>query len=174
MPRSMIVLATLLAAAPATAQSFRSLGAHVHGVSVLNLAFADNQIAITLHAPGFDIVGFEYGAERDADIAAVEAALARLADPLTLFQVPDAAGCSLTLSEVALLADKDGESAHSEFEANAVVTCTDMAAIDTITMGFFEAFATAEALEVVIFTTTGAQSFEVERGRPVLDLRDVL
>jgi len=48
-----------------------------------------------LHAPGADIVGFEYSAETAQDRAKVDAAVAMLARPLDLFALPEAAGCSV-------------------------------------------------------------------------------
>ena len=65
---------TAVVATPAFAQEARQLNAHEHGVGQLDIAFDGDQIAMELHAPGADIVGFEYGAESAEDRAAVDAA----------------------------------------------------------------------------------------------------
>jgi hypothetical protein len=91
---SLIALTTLISS-PVFAQETRQLDSHEHGVGQLDIAFYGSQVAMELHAPGADIVGFEYAAESDVDIASVDAALLVLAQPLDLFVVPDAAQCSV-------------------------------------------------------------------------------
>ena len=76
---------TAAVATPAFAQETRQLDAHEHGVGQLDIAFDGKQIAMELHAPGADIVGFEYVAESSEDRAAIDAAVAILAKPLDLF-----------------------------------------------------------------------------------------
>ncbi|MEM9317504.1 MAG: DUF2796 domain-containing protein [Pseudomonadota bacterium] len=242
--RSTTAMSLVLAALVVTgahAQETRELDAHEHGVSLLNIAVDGDQVVINLEAPGADIVGFEYEASTAADIAAVDGALATLADPMALFVMPDAAGCVLDSTEVNLLIEGDdhdhdhddhgddahaehddhdhddhgdeehaehddhdhddhGDDAHaehddhdhddhdheehadhddhdeaaaathSEFRADYSVTCSDVAAITSIEMGFFDAFETAGELEVTVVTDAGAQAFEVTRDAPVLEL----
>ena len=101
------------AAAPALAEEPRQLDAHEHGVGQLNIAFEGQQIAMELHAPGADIVGFEYAAESAKDRAAVDAAVSTLAGPLDLFVLPEAAGCSVVQAS-AELESEDDHGAHDE------------------------------------------------------------
>ena len=112
----LLFLATLLAAQSASAEETRQLGAHEHGVGALDIAFESGQIAMAFKAPGADIVGFEHPAESDADKAAIEAALAVLADPLALFTLPDAAGCTVTEASAELESAEDGHDEHGEHE----------------------------------------------------------
>ena len=70
-----------MAATPVFAQETRQLDAHEHGVAQLDIAMDGQQIAMELHAPGADIVGFEYAAESADDRAAVDNAVAALARP---------------------------------------------------------------------------------------------
>ena len=91
-----------LAAAPTLADETRELDAHEHGVGELNIAFDGNTVAMELHAPGADIVGFEHAAEGDDDRAAIDAAVAILAKPLDLFVLPAAAECSVTKASAGL------------------------------------------------------------------------
>ena len=74
----------------AHAEERRELGAHEHGHAKLNLAIDGAELAMEIEAPGMDVLGFEHPAEAEQDKAAVEAAKATLAEPLTLF-VPSAA-----------------------------------------------------------------------------------
>ena len=187
-----------MAATPVFAQETRQLDAHEHGVAQLDIAMDGQQIAMELHAPGADIVGFEYAAESADDRAAVDNAVAALARPLDLFVLPDAAGCSVVQAAAGLESeeDHDGEAeehdehakddhddhkddhddheeqaGHTEFHAEYLLTCTDPDAATDITFAFFDAFPNALEVEVQLISDTGAKSFEVERDTPTLDLR---
>jgi len=173
-----------LATSPVWAEEPRQVDAHEHGVGQLNIAFDGNQIAIELHAPGSDIVGFEYAAESSADRAAVDAAVAKLAVPLDLFVLPTAAECSVVQasaeleSEDAHEEDHDGhdeeheeESGHTEFHAEYLLTCAKPNAASEITFTYFKTFPNALELEVQVVSDAGANAFEVERDNPKLDLR---
>ncbi|MGC1496619.1 MAG: DUF2796 domain-containing protein [Sulfitobacter sp.] len=107
----------ILAATAVTAQETRQLDAHEHGVGTLDVAFDGDRIAMQLHAPGADIVGFEYAATTAEDRAAVDAAVATLARPLDLFSLPAAAGCSVVEASASLESEEEhDEHAHEESE----------------------------------------------------------
>jgi hypothetical protein len=112
MKLSSLLTLTTLAASPAFAQETRQLDSHEHGVGQLDIAIDGSQVAMELHAPGADIVGFEYGAESGEDIAKIDAALLVLAEPLDLFVVPDAAQCIV----VDARAELESEDEHDDHE----------------------------------------------------------
>ncbi len=97
------------------AEETRQLDAHEHGVGQLNIAIDAQQIAIELHAPGADIVGFEYAAQSSEDRAAVNDAVARLARPLNLFGFPEAAACGVVEARASL----ESEEEHDEHKEEA-------------------------------------------------------
>ena len=184
-------LIALVAAMPATAEESRQLDAHEHGVGTLNIAIEGTNVAMEFHAPGANIVGFEYAAESDTDLAAIDAAVAILGAPLELFVLPDAASCSVVDAQAELegedehddhaeddhndAGDEDhedhaDEAGHTEFHAEYILTCDSPDALTGITFAYFEAFPNAQEVEVQIITATGAQAFEVERDAPVLNL----
>jgi len=174
----------LFAAVPALAQDSRELGAHEHGVGTLNIAIDGNSVAMEFEAPGADIVGFEYEAQSDVDLAAIDTALEKLIAPLDLFVLPDAATCSVVEARAELEGegdhddhdDHDGhddhadEAGHTEFHAEYVLSCDNPDALSDIEFAYFETFPNALEVEVQIITAAGAQAFEVERDAPVLDL----
>lgn len=185
-----ILAATAITASPVLAQETRQLDAHEHGVGQLNVAFDGQQIAMELHAPGADIVGFEYMAKSAEDRAAVDRAVATLAGPLDLFLLPDAAGCSVVQAAAELESEEDhdehgevdahedhahddhaNEAGHTEFHAEYLLTCANPNAITEITFAYFDTFPNALEVEVQIISDAGATSFEVERDSPTLDLR---
>lgn len=184
-----------LAATPLLAQETRQLGSHEHGVGQLDIAIDGSQVAMELHAPGADIVGFEYMAQSAEDIAKVEAALAVLAEPLDLFGVPDAAQCSVVEAR-AEIESEDGDedhddhgdhadeghddhgdeaaaAGHTEFHAEYLLECGDITALSEISLPYFTIFPNALEVEVQVISDAGAGAFEVERDAPLLDLGDL-
>ncbi len=179
-------LIALIAATPALAEDTRELDVHEHGVGALNIAIEGTTVAMEFHAPGADIVGFEYTAEIDADLAAIKAAVATLATPLDLFVMPDAAACTVTAAQAELESEEGHdehddhgdadhaehakEAGHTEFHAEYRLTCDNPDALTEISFDYFETFPNANEVEVQIITASGAQAFEVERDMPVLQL----
>ena len=108
-----VSLIALITAFPAFAEDSRQLDAHEHGVGTLNIAIDGTTVSIAFEAPGADIVGFEYAAESDADLAAIDAAVTTLGAPLDLFVVSDAAGCSVVEAQ-AELESKDEHDDHDD------------------------------------------------------------
>jgi len=103
------LIATAITATPVIAEETRQLDAHEHGVGQLDIAIDGQQIAMELHAPGADIVGFEYAAKSAKDLAAVDAAVAKLSAPLALFVLPEAAGCSIVEASAGLESEEEHE-----------------------------------------------------------------
>lgn len=185
-------LVAFVAAIPAFAEDTRHLDAHEHGVGELNIAIDGATVMMEFHAPGADIVGFEYEAKNDADHAAIDSAVTTLGAPLDLFVLPEAAACMVTAARAELESDEDHdeheeehhdddhgddtdedhaeEAGHTEFHAEYTLTCDNPDALTGITFAYFETFPNAKEVEVQIITASGAQAFEVERDTPVLEL----
>jgi len=118
--RITLSLLATLATTTALAETTRQLDAHEHGVGALNIAIAGTTLEMEFHAPGADIVGFEHAASSAEDRAAVDRAVATLARPLDLFQLPAAAECSVTEARAALEAEEahdDHDEDHAEEHA---------------------------------------------------------
>ncbi|GAA6194525.1 DUF2796 domain-containing protein [Phaeobacter sp. NW0010-22] len=188
-----LALAVVIAQ-PTFAEDTRQLDAHEHGVGELNIALEGKTVAMELHAPGADLVGFEYEAKSAEDRAAIDTAVAMLAKPQELFVLSESAKCSVIQASAELESEEEheehaedeeheehaedghheeheAEASHTEFHAEYVLTCANPSAINEITFAYFEAFQNARELEVQIVTGAGAQAFEVERDEPILDLR---
>lgn len=101
-----------VAAAPAMAESTRQLDAHEHGVGQLNIAVDGTTVAMEFTAPGADIVGFEYEATSDEDLAKIYAANQTLTSPLALFVFNAEAGCTVT----AATAELETEDEHDDHD----------------------------------------------------------
>lgn len=183
------LLIAVFAASPLLAQETRHLEAHEHGVGQLDIAFEGDQIAIELHAPGADIVGFEYAAESAEDRAAIDEAVAILARPLDLFIMPKAAACSVVQASASLDSEDEHEeedvgevheehededhAGHTEFHAEYLLTCANPTALTKITFAYFDSFPNALELEVQAISDAGSTAYEIMRDAPVLDLRNM-
>ena len=183
MKQLLSTLAVLALASGVTAQETRELGAHEHGHTALDIAFEGNEVSIDLQAPGDDIVGFEHAPSSAEDRGAVDAAIVALADPLSLFVMPDAAGCSATDVSTEVVyghgegeehenreGEMEGGEGHSEFQARYRLRCDDPGAIDGIDFAFFETFPNAEELDIQMVSDAGSTGLEVTREDPTLDL----
>jgi hypothetical protein len=177
----------------AAAETERQLSAHEHGHGTLSLAIEGQTINMELRVPGADIVGFEYKAEVAEDKTKIEKAEKTLAEPLTLFGLPDAARCKIESAKVSLASedepdnahDHDGhaknenheeedEAAHSEFHAQYSLVCSNVQAVLTISFPYFEIFPNSEELTVTLITEKGQKAFEVSREHALIDLRGMI
>lgn len=187
MKRVMMVALAAVAALPAAAEERRELGAHEHGHSVLNVAIEGERVAMELIAPGADIVGFEHPAETQEDKAAVAQAQALLEDPLALFVLPAAAGCSLESAAVALEsedeheehaedhdADDEDHAGHTEFHVEYAIRCASPDHLGGIAFAFFEHFPGSMEIDVTVISDSGQTRYEVERDVPRIDLVGVI
>jgi len=161
-----------------TEDELRELGPHVHGIGNLIVAIEGNEIQMEFVAPGMDIVGFEHEADTTRQKRAVEAALADLKEPLTLFELPPSADCTVTSAEAELVAegnetegheeaeaeaDEDYENHHSEFRANYAFTCADAAQVQSINFRYFDRFRDAHDLNVTFIDENGEVALAVSR-----------
>ena len=105
-------------ASPVFSEGARQLNAHEHGIGALNIAIEAPLVVMEFHAPGADIVGFEYAAKSDADLAAISAALKTLEAPLDLFVLPKAARCAVQAVQVELESDTDHDANEEDHQGH--------------------------------------------------------
>ncbi len=182
-------LATVLWIGPAIAdEDRRELDAHEHGHGALNIAIEGGSVWMELEVPGADIVGFEHAAVSDDDKASVEVARSVLARPLDIMVFPDAAGCAVESSQVAIVGDEAddhaaedehnqhdehgaaGEANHNEFHAEYALSCSDPEKISSIDFAYFDQFPAAEELTVSLITDKGQSAHAIDRDSRNLDL----
>jgi hypothetical protein len=171
-------------ASPSFAEDVREAESHEHGVGQLDIAFEGTAIAIELHAPGADIVGFEYAATSEEDHGTIDAAVLALAKPFDLFGLPADAGCKV-INATAELEGNEGhddedehdddhkEESHTEFHAEYLFECSDLSAVTEITFPYFDAFPNAKELELQVVSDKGASAFEIERDDPSVNLSEL-
>jgi hypothetical protein len=185
MKKSMTIAgAMIILAFPALADEHRQLGPHEHGHGKLNIAIENGDVSMDLDVPGSDIVGFEHKPSTPEQKAAFEAGKAELADALSIFKIPAAAGCKVKEAKVSIEGEHEAETAsareteeahhHSDFNVDYKLECQSIAKLTAINFDYFKAFAGARVLEVTIITPKGQNSYEVTRDKPNLDLTGVI
>lgn len=160
----------------------RQHDAHVHGIGMLNIAVAGDELVIELHSPAANIVGFEHAPAHEEQQHAISEATALLEQGEKLFSLPAAAQCTLT--DVQVENDMthgqgeddthhrhEDEQAHSEFEATYHFDCARAGKLTTIDVQLFSHFPGFEALEVQLLTPTRqtAAALNAQQRRIALD-----
>ena len=157
------------------AEETRQVDKHEHGVGELNIAIEGNAIDFEFFIPGADIVGFEYEAKTESDIALVNAALEKFGNFDNIFSLPESSNCNLVNSEIGINQDDDhdehDEEAHNEFVAHYSFNCGNIKEIDRISFPYFTTFPNSGELEVQFVSEIGSTSFEVEGDEPFIDLK---
>ena len=181
LPFTLLALATAQAAEPHQHDhdtEHGSLGAHEHGVARLNAALDGNTLELELQSPAMNLVGFEHAATTPADKAKVSAVRAQLEQPLSLFSLPKAAGCTVASQalESPLFGDKPahddddhdhakGEDEHhhlhSEIHAHYQFTCATPAALKNLDMTpLFKTFPATQKIQVQLIAPSGQQGVD--------------
>jgi len=168
------------------AEETRQVDKHEHGVGELNIATEGDVIEFEFMIPGADIVGFEYVAKSDADIASIKKALQTFENYENIFTLPKNSRCKLTEKQVALKEDEDdhddheghddhdhdehAEENHNEFYAKYSFECGDIKAINNVEFPYFSTFPNSGELEVQFISSIGSVSFEVEAEEPSINI----
>ncbi len=128
---------------------------HEHGAAELLIALANNEIAIELQTPAFNILGFEYAPTSDAELALLADSIATL-ETGAFLQINADAECILVSADVhADVADADqtadaqDETTHSDIDATYRLDCAQPENIAELDVsGLFEAFPNFEDIDV--------------------------
>lgn len=163
-----------LGASAGSAAAEHAHGAHVHGVSRLNLAIERKRVELELEAPGADVVGFEHAARTAEDKAAVARAAGFLKAGDKLFAFPAGARCRLLAAvvETPPAADehdhrRDGQSAqaetgHTEFHVRYEFHCDRPGSLTHLeAANFFKRFPAAREIEARAITPGGQHAAEL-------------
>ena len=177
------------------AEETRQVDKHEHGVGELNIAVEGNAMNLEFMIPGADIVGFEYEAKSDSDIALVNTALSKFQDFENIFTLSSSGNCNLVDAEIEINQgdehedehdhedehehededehdhDEHEEEAHNEFVAHYSFTCGNVKEIDRIDFPYFTTFPNSGELEIQFVSEVGSTSFEVEGDKPFIDLK---
>ena len=180
-----------------SAEETRQVDKHEHGVGELNIAVEGSTIEFEFMIPGADIVGFEYVAKNDEDIAKINQALKTFDDYTNIFTLPSNSLCELNGQKVALKEedehddhdehdehdeheehddheehdehDEHAEENHNEFYAKYSFECGNINAIKEVNFPYFATFTNSGELEVQFISNMGSTSFEVEGDEPLIN-----
>ena len=98
------------------AEETRQVDKHEHGVGELNIAVEGNSIDLEFMIPGADIVGFEYKAKSEADIALVKDALIKFDEFNNIFSIPSTSNCNLVEADISINQGDNHKDEHNHDE----------------------------------------------------------
>lgn len=168
----------------------RHHGAHVHGHGDLSFAADDNQVQVYLKAPADNFLGFEHAPQNDEQAAAISALKMQLKDMGGLFQINEAAKCSL--NEVVTVlpdfavdqhSDHDTEGHHhahdeeeyerhpSDVEVTYDLTCGSLQSLKSVTVKVFDLYPGFEEIDAVVLMDHKQFAQTLTPGNAVLKLR---
>ena len=176
------------------AEESRQVDKHEHGVGELNIAIDGSLAEFEFMLPGADIVGFEYEAKSDEDLAKIENALLVLENYENLFALTKNSKCVLADLDYHLSGEEHDEHAdeehdehadeeheehaeeesHTEFYAKYSFKCDDIKQLDKVEFSYFKTFPNSSELEVQFVSDIGSNAFEVEADKPVIILKGLL
>ncbi len=144
----------------------KSLKAHEHGVSILNIVQEQNTLAFEFEMPGFDVVGFEYRAKKKEDIKKVKNALNILSNYKNMIFPSASAECVQQDSMAKVI----NEGSHSEFKAEYILKCKNIDKIRDIQINYFSSFNFSKKLNINIITENKKQSQMTDKSNNKLDM----
>ncbi|TVO59150.1 DUF2796 domain-containing protein [Denitromonas halophila] len=136
-------------------------GAHEHGVARLSLVQEGTTITLGFESPLDSLVGFEHAPRTDAQKQALQKARAALENAATAVTLPAAAACVVSAVTVDMpFGDTahdghDDHDTHADAEAEYVFECAQPAALDTVTIGLFQAFPRLQRIDAEAATAAG-------------------
>jgi len=140
-------------------------GPHVHGTAELHLVIDNHVLAIELHGPLENFLGFEHPPRTAAQRLAVQNMMAKLNDPITLFGLPKGASCRAGTTQIdapvtaaseskGTVKDADGDD-HADLTADFQFTCDQIDMLDTIEVNIFDAFSGTHTIKAEIIGPHG-------------------
>ena len=148
---------------------------HVHGIAKLDIAVEGTRLSLRLDSPLDNLLGFERAPRNDAERRQADAAVAKLKDAGTMFNIDPAAQCKPASVELASAALKLGKpdpeeekAGHADIDASFEFDCVDAGKAAYIDVGLF-GFSQLQRLEVQVATKAG--QFRRDLKRPTVRIR---
>ena len=167
------------------AEETRQVDQHEHGVGELNIAVDGSLINFEFMLPGADIVGFEYEAKNDEDLAKIQNALLMLENYENIFTIPKNSLCKLIDLDSHLSGDEhdehedehdehEDEESHTEFYAKYSFSCENINEINQIEFSYFKTFPKSSELEIQFISDKGTSGFEVDAAKPIINIKGLI
>jgi hypothetical protein len=181
----------LAAGAAVLSMGFTQLGPHVHGVSSLGIAVEGDMIQLELQSPGTDFLGFETAPLSPQEQAIMDKVKQQLAQPLSLFALPAAAGCAVVSADTeqvflgvpesdttaapasapaGTISQYQQQTTHSDLDASYRLQCKNIKAVTALGFPIFMAFPAVQVVHGVVISDRGQILFDVDRPHPSLSL----
>ena len=143
-----------------------SLGAHEHGLGVINIVQDHNNLLIELEMPGVDVVGFEYKAKSKTDKNKVDDALKVLKNPDNVIMLSQEGKCKLKKSKSIILEEKN----HSEFRSEYSFSCKKVSNVKSIKINVFDKFKNSEKINLKVVGEKSSKNLILNRSNKTINL----
>ena len=144
----------------------KSLKAHEHGVSILNIAQDGDALLFEFEMPGFDVVGFEYKAKKKEDIKRIRNALNILSDYKNMIVLSDVAECKQKKGSSKVI----NEGTHSEFLSQYLVKCKNISQLKKLKVMYFSSFKYCKNLSINIVSKNKNISHFTDRDNSTINV----
>ena len=145
----------------------KTIKAHEHGISTLNIVQDKNIISFEFEIPGADIVGFEYKATEDKDIVSVKNALNILSNYKNMVVSSGSSECKVESSSAEVIYEGN----HSEFISNYKFNCKNIDELKIIYIKYFKNFTIGRKLNIKILGAKKKSSYVINKSKKILNVK---
>ena len=145
----------------------KSLKSHEHGVGILNIVQEGNMLQFEYEMPGYDIVGFEYKAEKKEDIGKIKKAIKILSDHKNMIKPSGSAECENIESDAKVIY----EGKHSEFISKYKFDCKRIADLKIIYINHFSKFQYSKKLNVKIVANNKKTAYVINKSKKIINVK---
>ena len=145
----------------------KSLKSHEHGVGILNIVQEKNILQFEYEMPGYDIVGFEYKAEKKEDVGKVKKAINILSDHKNMIKPSGSAECKNIGNNAKVIY----EGKHSEFISKYKFDCKNISELKIIYIKHFSKFDYSKKLNVKIVANNKKSAYVIDRSQKILNVK---
>ena len=146
----------------------KSLDAHIHGISTLNIVQEGNNLLFEFEMPGNDIVGFEYEAKQQSEIEKVETAINILSNYKNLISPSGSAECKIESYSANVI----NEGKHSEFVSNYKFNCEKISKLKIIYIKYFKSFENGKKLNIKILGEKKKSVYVIEKSKKLINVKN--
>jgi hypothetical protein len=159
----------LIAFSASAATSPRHHGAHVHGITNVDLAIDGDSLDLALEGPEINFVGFEHAPANDDERKQLNNAIVDLRVPEAWLILPADAQCKRISTEVSD-PDKHDADGHSDLGAHYRFTCAQPGRLRGVDLGLLARFPHTVQVVVNSATAAGQGRHVLEQGATHVDL----
>jgi hypothetical protein len=139
------------------------LGAHVHGVAILQIAVDQKLVTVDFSSPLDNLIGFEHKPNNDQQKLAVQDMVKTFSSPVQLFILPKTAQCTLKSTTLKSLVidskdpreNQDEPAGHADLDAEFIFTCSNTDKANGMQVSLFKRYQNLHMINAQVATNHG-------------------